>query len=131
MGTSSSKQQDLLDSNVINSSSSTDKNSLPTTPTKQINATNNNESSGQCPMKLGNSKSTTSSTGGSCPMKQKTSSSTSNTSKSAQQIQYNVYSQPIDPKNNMPAVANQLPSAGQTDELSVERKRSTIPKVRI
>jgi len=44
--------------------------------------------------------------------------------------EYNVYSQPIDPSNNMPSVANQLPAPGQTKKLSTERVSSTIPKVR-
>jgi len=52
--------------------------------------------------------------GGGCPVKHQ---------------EYNVYSQPIDPKNNMPRVANQLPAPGQTKELSTERVVSSIPKV--
>ena len=59
-----------------------------------------------------------------CPVKH--SSSDKN---DQQQQQYNVYSQPIDPKNQMPAVANQLPSPQQTEALSTERVKSTIPKV--
>jgi len=43
-------------------------------------------------------------------------------------VQYNVYSQPIDPKNNMPAVANQLPSPLQNESLSTNRVQSNIPK---
>lgn len=43
-------------------------------------------------------------------------------------VQYNVYSQPIDPKNNMPAVANQLPHPAQKEKLSTERIKSSIPK---
>jgi hypothetical protein len=43
--------------------------------------------------------------------------------------QYNVYSQPIDPTNQMPSVANQLPAPGQTDELSTSRVSSSISKV--
>eukprot|EP00977_Amphora_coffeiformis_P015504 scaffold4528_cov162-Amphora_coffeaeformis.AAC.4 len=43
--------------------------------------------------------------------------------------EYNVYSQPIDPKNNMPRVANQLPAAQQSKNLSTERVQSSIPKV--
>jgi hypothetical protein len=43
--------------------------------------------------------------------------------------EYNVYSQPIDPKNNMPKIANQLPAPGQSKELPTERVHSTIPKV--
>lgn len=41
---------------------------------------------------------------------------------------YNVYAQPIDPKNQMPATANQQPSAGQEKPLSTERVQSSIPK---
>ena len=52
-----------------------------------------------------------------CPVK-KTSSSTT----------YNVYSQPIDPKNNMPVHANNLPSFNQDEKLSQHRVPSTIPK---
>jgi hypothetical protein len=59
-----------------------------------------------------------------CPVKH--SSSDKN---DQQQQQYNVYSQPIDPKNQMPAVANQLPSPQQKEVLSTERVKSTIPKV--
>jgi hypothetical protein len=42
--------------------------------------------------------------------------------------EYDVYSQPIDPRNNMP-MANQMPSPNQTKPLSTERVQSTIPKV--
>ena len=45
------------------------------------------------------------------------------------QVQYDVYSQPIDPTNMMPSVANQLPSPQQKEELPTERVQSTIPKV--
>jgi cytochrome c heme-lyase len=45
-----------------------------------------------------------------------------------QQQQYNVYSQPIDANNQMPAVANQLPAPNQKKELPTERVKSTIPK---
>lgn len=41
---------------------------------------------------------------------------------------YNVYSQPLDPKNNMPSVANQLPAPMQNEKLSTNRIKSTIPK---
>lgn len=41
--------------------------------------------------------------------------------------QYNVYSQPIDPKNNMPNL-NQLPAPGQNEELPTKRVKSTILK---
>jgi Cytochrome c/c1 heme lyase len=43
--------------------------------------------------------------------------------------EYNVYSQPIDPTNQMPAVANQLPAPGQKEELSTNRVSSSIAKV--
>ena len=43
--------------------------------------------------------------------------------------EYNVYSQPVDPKNNMPRMANQLPAAQQAQSLSTERVQSSIPKV--
>jgi len=39
-----------------------------------------------------------------------------------------VYSQPIDPKNQMPVHANNLPSSNQSSKLSTERESSTIPK---
>jgi len=42
--------------------------------------------------------------------------------------EYNVYSQPIDPSNQMPAVANQLPAPQQRESLPTERVKSTIPK---
>jgi hypothetical protein len=41
---------------------------------------------------------------------------------------YNVYAQPIDPKNNMPATANQQPAPGQEAPLSTHRVQSSIPK---
>ena len=41
---------------------------------------------------------------------------------------FNVYSQPIDPKNNMPLHANNLPSYNQEQNLSKDRVSSTILK---
>ncbi len=41
---------------------------------------------------------------------------------------FNVYSQKMDPTNNMPATANQQPSKDQTIPLPVNRESSTIPK---
>jgi len=41
---------------------------------------------------------------------------------------YNVYAQPIDPTNMMPAVANQKPAPGQRVALPTERVKSNIPK---
>ena len=61
------------------------------------------------------------SSGGGCPVKHSKSGST--------HPEYNVYSQPIDPTNNMPKVANQLPAPNQSKALSTERVASTIPKV--
>jgi cytochrome c heme-lyase len=43
-------------------------------------------------------------------------------------IEYNVFAQPIDPKNQMPLNPNQLPSEGQTKPLPTDRVASTIPK---
>lgn len=41
---------------------------------------------------------------------------------------YNVYSQKIDPKNQMPVTANQQPATDQQADLSKERVSSSIPK---
>ena len=41
---------------------------------------------------------------------------------------FNVYSQPIDPKNNMPANPNQLPREGQRRPIETSRVKSSIPK---
>jgi cytochrome c heme-lyase len=43
-------------------------------------------------------------------------------------MSYNVYSQPIDPTNQMPVTPNQLPWPGQQRLLSTERAMSSIPK---
>jgi cytochrome c heme-lyase len=42
--------------------------------------------------------------------------------------QYNVYSQPIDPTNQMPANPNQLPRPNQTKPIDTARVKSSIPK---
>ena len=42
--------------------------------------------------------------------------------------QYNVYSQKIDPKNNMPVTANQEMAPDQTVPLDTTRVQSNIPK---
>lgn len=86
-----------------------------------IETQNDIKKSEGCPVKFGKS-STNNSNTSACPVKHSSSSSESS------QVQYNVYSQPLDPKNNMPSVANQLPSAHQKEELSTDRKKSTIPK---
>jgi cytochrome c heme-lyase len=80
------------------------------------------QSSSVCPVMADTKKGDTSSSGrGGCPMKM-------NGKKNDDQVQYNVYSQPIDPKNNMPAVENQLPAAQQKVALSTDRVNSNIPK---
>ena len=77
-------------------------------------ATPTSSSSAGCPIKHENT-----STGSSgCPIK-----STGNSTP-----QYNVYGQPIDPSNNMPKYANQMPAPGQTKALSTDRVPSSIPK---
>ena len=43
-------------------------------------------------------------------------------------VQYNVYSQPIDPTNQMPSTANQRPAPNQHAPLPTQRVASTIPK---
>ncbi len=45
-----------------------------------------------------------------------------------QGVKYNVYSQPIDPSNNMPANPNQFPHAEQKQALETGRVKSSIPK---
>jgi len=62
--------------------------------------------------------------GGGCPVKRRQ----PRQNKSSSFPEYNVYSQPIDPSNNMPAAANQTPSPGQSKSLSTERVASSIPK---
>jgi cytochrome c heme-lyase len=57
-----------------------------------------------------------------------TDSDASSSSSSTSSTAYNVYSQPIDPTNNMPVHANNLPSFNQSNELSQTRVSSTISK---
>jgi hypothetical protein len=71
-----------------------------------------NQSNSECPVKK-------SSTSPECPVQ---------TGRYKNPTQYNVYSQPIDTKNNMPVVANQNPSSDQKVQLSTERVSSKIPK---
>lgn len=71
---------------------------------------------------------TMASPGTACPVIQNESKSSSSTTTTQQE--YNVYAQPIDPKNNMPQEANQLPAPGQSKSLSTDRVKSNIPKVR-
>ena len=59
-----------------------------------------------------------------CPV-----SSSSNTKAYKNKKMYNVYSQEIDPKNQMPAIAKQEPTIeGQSRTLETGRVSSTIPK---
>lgn len=75
-----------------------------------------------CPMGFGK-KSSSGNDSDRCPVKN---------SKSAEKYKnpdvFNVYSQKIDPTNNMPSVANQQPSKDQMVPISTERVSSTIPK---
>jgi len=57
-----------------------------------------------------------------CPVKGKSES------KAMTGTVYNVYSQPIDPTNQMPANANNKPAPGQMAPLSTDRVSSRIPK---
>ena len=121
-----------------------------TSESVESDSAENTTSSSKCPVKFGKStkglsnphlskNNDTSNTNGSssssaCPVKHNSTNENSNNTSacpvkhSPNQTQYNVYSQPLDPKNNMPVVANQLPSAQQKEELSTERKQSSIPK---
>jgi len=63
---------------------------------------------------------------GGCPVKD--ASSESSTRDGCPVREYNVYSQPIDPTNQMPKVANQMPAPSQQKELSTSRVSSGIAK---
>lgn len=67
---------------------------------------------------------------GGCPIKQNQSKSTISSTSSAYKNpnQYNVYSEKIDPANQMPNLANQSPSPGQAVQISTDRVVSSIPK---
>ena len=71
--------------------------------------------------------------GGGCPMKQSTTTTkpknSSSSSSGSSNVEYNVYSEPMDPNNNMPSNPNQLPAPTQLVSLSTERVPSSIPKV--
>jgi cytochrome c heme-lyase len=62
-----------------------------------------------------------SSSGGGCPVKHAA-------KQSSPYPQFNVYSQPMDSTNQMPATPNQLPAPQQNVTLSTERVPSSIPK---
>eukprot|EP00937_MAST-01D_sp_MAST-1D-sp2_P007857 g7857.t1 len=61
-------------------------------------------------------------TGGKCPMR------SGGRAAAKKNSPFNVYSQPIDPSNQMPFNPNQEPHQSQTAPISTERVRSTIPK---
>jgi hypothetical protein len=64
-----------------------------------------------------------------CPVKHSSATSTTpNVKKYQNPNVYNVYNQVIDPKNQMPANANQQPAPDQREVLSTQREQSTIPK---
>lgn len=63
--------------------------------------------------------------GGGCPVKH----GNNNNNNMTRHPEYNVYSQPLDPSNQMPSNPNQLPAPTQSKALSTERVASTIPKV--
>jgi hypothetical protein len=75
---------------------------------------------GGCPMKA--KEPAAAAAGSACPMKDGSSSSYKNPNA------YNVYSQKIDPTNNMPVQANQQQTASQTKALSTDRQASSIKK---
>ena len=58
-----------------------------------------------------------------CPVMHKDNKTGSSTN-----LPFNVYSQPIDPSNQMPSTANQKPSPLQQGPLSTDRVKSSIPK---
>jgi cytochrome c heme-lyase len=90
---------------------------------KDVALPTDNANASGCPVKHtsrpNNNDQTSSSSSSACPVAARGSSKA---------VAYNVYSQPIDPTNQMPAVANQLPAPMQKEKLSTERVKSTIPK---
>lgn len=56
------------------------------------------------------------------------SASRSSGTSQARGIAYNVYAQPLDPTNNMPAAPAQARAPGQTKDLSTDRVQSSIRK---
>ena len=107
----------LCEASTDSSSSACPIRAKPTTQTPPLS----------CPVKFGgggNSPHTTQS-------QSTTTSSTSNVGEDKKYVnpnQYNVYSQKIDPTNQMPSTANQLPAENQQVPLSTQRVTSNIPK---
>jgi cytochrome c heme-lyase len=63
-----------------------------------------------------------------CPVKAKPENEAGCPVKYKNPTQYNVYSQKIDPLNQMPANPQQSAAPAQSQNLSVERVKSNIPK---
>lgn len=89
-------------------------------------------SESQCPVRSKNSSAIPSAQVDKCPVR--ASGSKSSPPSSSESVPYknpnvyNVYSQKIDPKNQMPATANQTPAPNQSIPLSTGRVASNIPK---
>jgi hypothetical protein len=102
------------------------------TPEATIAASLNTKNISECPVKHANISNTNDSVSNNnhhisraeCPVK---GDNTTN-GKYKNPNQYNVYSQKIDPKNNMPVQANQDMAPGQTVPLDTNRVKSNIPK---
>jgi hypothetical protein len=91
----------------------------------------------ECPVKHTKQPTEQLSNSASCPVQHAPPSSPSSSSQPQQSAcpvkyknkqAYNVYSQPIDPTNQMPVTANQLPAPGQEEAIDTTRVSSTIPK---
>ena len=83
---------------------------------------------GVCPVTRKQSSEGEASVGGGCPMKFGSKAASSSSTNYKNPVQYNVYSQPIDPTNQMPSTASQQKSTNQNANLPTERVISTIPK---
>jgi cytochrome c heme-lyase len=84
------------------------------------------DSEGGCPVR---SKKPTEEPESACPVRSSSSSQGSDAKNHYKnQNVYNVYNQKLDPTNNMPSNANQVPSDGQMLPLEKNRVASTIPK---
>jgi len=111
--------------------------SAPTASVETV-ATNDNSSGGGCPIKSTNqtkaAPAPSNEGGGGCPIKQNNNTPQNNSGgcpikDPSSQQQYNVYSQPIDPTNNMPSSPHSnLPAPFQSNSLSTNRVSSNIPK---
>eukprot|EP01032_Pedospumella_encystans_P014549 gene14549-16701_t len=121
MGSNSSKPADLA---MPPASAPTPSSSGSACPVKHTNNTESTASSrSACPIPHGKKEVETKANNESaCPVKHKDGQVYKNPSV------FNVYSTKIDPTNQMPANANQQPSANQQMPLSVDRVPSSIPK---